>query len=230
MARRLLPALARSCYVAPHNTQDHQAAQVRSILRSTWACRRSDLGDPPTDAGDAAAATDRVGAGDEVRPCHVGRALLWMHIRACKASRGQRPERAPEGSGRRRRRRRPRLGSRKRARHEGKPPHGRHRPGENPRAAPSRAPETRSFSSARRPAVGDWSFFLTSPRYRSRPRLAWCRAAPTREEGPSRTPGRRSMGSSPRWRHSGGEAPGVSSRIPPPPVPRRGSGVGSSTR
>ena len=102
----MLPALSRSCFSSSINSEDVAAAEVRSLLRRAWLSRiselfddpcKADLDDPDLDA-DSAAFTSSAGAiprqnpthGAEVqvRPWHVAKDLLRMHVLACRVSEG----------------------------------------------------------------------------------------------------------------------------------------------
>lgn len=105
-ARRMLPALSRSFFSASVNVQDVAAAEVRSLFRRAWLSRTSDLYDDPLKGNDmalgsgldGAAATSAASTGlpgtvaqtsggavqVPLRPWHVAKELLKMHILACK--------------------------------------------------------------------------------------------------------------------------------------------------
>lgn len=110
-AQRLLPALSRSYFSASVNSEDVAAAEVRSLLDRAWLSSTSDLFDDPIkevsgpDLGSSpglavAASTTSAGSPDvalncgiakiPVRPWHVAKDLLKMHVLACKV-RGTNP-------------------------------------------------------------------------------------------------------------------------------------------
>lgn len=106
-ARRILPALSRSFFSASANVQDVAAAEVRSLLGRAWLSRTSELYDDPLkgidlvslDSGLGGATTASTtltgspGAVDQnsggsvqvpLRPWHVAKELLKLHVLACK--------------------------------------------------------------------------------------------------------------------------------------------------
>lgn len=104
-ARRLLPALSRSFFSALVNSGDKAAAEVRSLLDRAWLSSTSDLFDDPfkgvsgPDLGSgsglaAVTSTASTGSPDvalncgnaevQIRPWHVAKDLLKMHVLACK--------------------------------------------------------------------------------------------------------------------------------------------------
>ena len=110
-ARRLLPALSRSFFSASVNNEDKAAAEVRSLLDRAWLSSTSDLFDDPfkgvpdpnLGSGSAlAAATSTASASSpdvapscsnaqvQIRPWHVAKDLLKMHVLACKVRRADR--------------------------------------------------------------------------------------------------------------------------------------------
>lgn len=97
----MLPALSRSFFSASVNVQDVAATEVRSLLGRAWLTCTSDLYDDPFKgidlAGASAASTasttasrgtvaQKGGSAVQVplRPWHVAKELLKMHILACK--------------------------------------------------------------------------------------------------------------------------------------------------
>eukprot|EP00752_Nemacystus_decipiens_P007282 g6518.t1 len=104
-ARRLLPALSRSFFSAPVNSEDKAAAEVRSLLNRAWLSSTSDLFSDPlkgvsgpdlVSGSSLAVATSTASAGSpnvalnysmtqvQLRPWHVAKDLLKMHVLACK--------------------------------------------------------------------------------------------------------------------------------------------------
>lgn len=122
-ARRLLPALSRSYFSASVNSEDKASAEVRSLLDRAWLSTTSDLfGDPfkgafGPDSGSGsgpAAATSTASAGSpespdvalnnsiaqvQIRPWHVAKDLLKMHVLACKVRGANINLRGMEGKG-----------------------------------------------------------------------------------------------------------------------------------
>eukprot|EP00903_Cladosiphon_okamuranus_P008959 g8573.t1 len=104
-ARRLLPAFSRAFFSTSVNSEDKAAAEVRSLLDKAWLSSTSDLFDDPfkgvsgpdLDAGSglaAATSTTSASARDDafndsiaqvqIRPWHVAKDLLKMHVLSCK--------------------------------------------------------------------------------------------------------------------------------------------------
>lgn len=114
VARRMLPALSRSYFSSTVNAEDVAAAEVRSLLDRAWLSRISELfedpckGDLGLDLAPASGASSS-SAGDEVsrrnpdcsadgvrvRPWHVAKDLLKMHVLACRVSEGEDTEVSP---------------------------------------------------------------------------------------------------------------------------------------
>lgn len=110
-ARQLLPALSRSYFSTSVNSEDVAAAKVRSLLDRAWLSSTSDLFDDPCKglsgpglgpgpglAEAAAASAASPGSPGvalscsitqiQVRPWHVAKDLLKMHVLACKVKGG----------------------------------------------------------------------------------------------------------------------------------------------
>lgn len=85
-ARRLLPALSRSHFSAPTNTDDSAAAEVRSVLAEAWLSRHSDFDDPFAGAAATGAISESLSGGHMVRPWHLAKELLRMHVTVCRVS------------------------------------------------------------------------------------------------------------------------------------------------
>lgn len=98
-ARRLLPALSRSYFTTSVNGEDVAATEVRSVLDRAWLSSTSDLFDDPFEGVSgpdltAVASAASVGSPDgafecsnaqvQIRPWHVAKDLLKMHVLACK--------------------------------------------------------------------------------------------------------------------------------------------------
>ncbi len=117
VARRMLPALSRSFFSSTLNAEDVAAAEVRSLLERAWLSRISDLFEDPC-KGDleldlaAASGASASSAGGEVRrnpdcgtdglrvrPLHVAKDLLKMHVLACRVSEGEDMEVGPTSWG-----------------------------------------------------------------------------------------------------------------------------------
>lgn len=87
-ARRMLPALSRSCFSALLNTDDFAAAEVQSILSRAWLSRVSELND--SFMGEEDVGEDLPDPQDVVRPWHIAKDLLRLHVAACKVREGER--------------------------------------------------------------------------------------------------------------------------------------------